>query len=699
MLPSGSNEHHAEKPLPYAPDQTDYADTQDRQNFDEFTEEHGQVVAKRERFYRTKRFWIRCAIINVILLAIFIPLLILVILPKMVQSIVNGSTMSMTQLNMTDATELGMKVSIAGGIANAGIFPATIDFPEPIVVSWEGKQLGSMNMASVKASGGKATITDATSFSIIDKDAFSNFAKQMLSIESFTWTLTSTVQVQAVGRTIKGIKLTKDLKMLGMNGFGKVTIDSFSMPGDAPNNAGAQVSLVTSMNNPSPIGMVLGTIVLDLFYQNTYLGQVAADNAVLVGGSPSPLTLRGVLFRQTNQTDLDNVSVLMSNFLAGNVTVTTAKGVSVKPDGVNAVSWLSNGLLALTLNVPLQSPTPLNVIRDISIMDMGMVFNPAAPFAPTASSKTVNAGFKLPFNITVGMQNVSNTMSIVYKGKVLGDINSAVWSAAKSDIKTGIIVFGLPASPLIIKDDAKDEFQQFVADLTVNPQQTFGVTGLANAISTTPMGTVKLTGIPFNSNVTMKGLNFNAINAAVSNVVVAGGTADHITMNQQVALPNPSALSVTGGSVLLTVYDKPTNQYLGELSIPNLNVVPGANPTATQFLFHPDNTTLRDQFLSQYLVGATFPLKVVGTKGSTALPELQTAMSLVTLGSSVSGLNPAPRLVTSGTAVSTLGTLLGNRQSKTTVNMINPLATDLFINGMVAQVSWKGTFFGTITAT
>ncbi|KAF9944376.1 hypothetical protein BGZ65_012150, partial [Modicella reniformis] len=343
-----------------------------------------------------------------------------------------------------------------------------------------------------------------------------------LSIESFTWTLTSKVHVHAVGRTIKDVDLKKELKMLGMNGFGKVAIDSFTMPGDAPNNAGAYVKLVTSMNNPSPIGMVLGTMVLDMFYQNTYLGQVTAKNAVLIGNSPSPLTLEGILFRQTNQTDLDNVSTLMSNFLAGKVTMTSAKGVSVKPNGVNDVSWLSKGLLALTLNVPLQSPTPLNVIRDINIKDMGMVFNQSNPYVPIASSNTVTAGFKLPFNITVGMQNVSNTMSILYKGKVVGDIDAAVWSQANSDISNGLIVFSLPPSPLVIKEDAKEEFNQFVADLTVNEEQTFTVKGLASAISTTPVGTVKLTGIPFSSEVTMKGLNFNAINAAVTNVVVSG---------------------------------------------------------------------------------------------------------------------------------------------------------------------------------
>ncbi|KAF9914339.1 hypothetical protein BX616_008496 [Lobosporangium transversale] len=709
MLFSASKEKLAEKDhhqnagkissdedLPYGSDEVEYND--EKGEFDTYDEEHGHAAEKRTRFYQSKRFWIKCITILVIILAVFIPLLIFVILPKLVQAIVNGSTMSMSQLNMTDATETGMKVSLIGGIDNAGIFPATIEFPEPIIVSWEGHQLGSMQMSSVKASGGKATIIDSTSFSIIDKEAFSTFAKDMLTIETFTWVLTSTVQVKAIGRTIKDISLKKELKMLGMNGFGKVTIDSFTMPGDAPNNAGAYVRLVTSMNNPSPIGMTLGTMVLDLFYEGTYLGQVTATDAVLIGNSPSPLTLEGLLFYQTNQTDLDNVSTLMSNFLAGKVTMTSAKGVAVKPDGINSISWLSNGLLSLTLNVPLQSPTPLNVIRDISIKDMGMIFNETSPYTPTASSNMVTAGFKLPFNITVGMQSVSNSMSILYKGKVLTDINAAVWSQAQSDVPGGLIVFSLPPSLLVVKDDAKEEFDQFIADLTVNAEQTFMVTGLASAVSTTPVGTVKLSGIPFTSNVTMKGLNFNSIDAAVTNVVVNGGTSDHITMNQMVALPNPSTLSVTGGSVLLTVYDKVTDQYLGELSIPNLKVVPGPNPTPSQFFFHPKNETLRDQFLSQYLTGAVFPLKVVGSKKATSIVELKAAMSLVSISSTAPGLTPPRLLVTSGTANSNIGTLLGNRQTITSVNMINPLNTELYVTGQVTQISWKGNFFGTINA-
>jgi hypothetical protein len=191
-MSTGSDEHLTEKAaahkansssedLPYSPKEVEYNDD----GFDEYDEEHGHAAEKRVRFYKTKRFWIRCLVILVILLAILVPLIIFVILPKLVQSIVNHSEMSMNQLNMTDASETGMKVSLTGGISNAGIFPATIEFPEPIVVSWEGHQLGSMKMSAVKASGGSATIVDSTTFTIIDKEAFGTFAKQMVRLPAF----------------------------------------------------------------------------------------------------------------------------------------------------------------------------------------------------------------------------------------------------------------------------------------------------------------------------------------------------------------------------------------------------------------------------------------------------------------------------------------------------------------------------------
>ncbi|KAF9988168.1 hypothetical protein BGZ75_009865 [Mortierella antarctica] len=692
---SASNENLTEKAeheeeLPYGADETEYVEADDV---------HNNKAPPPPRFYKRRGFWTFCIFATIIFLAILIPIIILVVLPKIVQLIVNNSTMSLAQLNMTEATETSTKVSLTGTVGNAGIFSATIDFPEPIAVAWEGRSLGSMTMSSIKASGGQGSISEKTTFLISDKDAFSDFAKKMMSVESFIWTLTTTVNVRAVGRTIRGIHMVKDIKMLGMNGFSNITINSFDLPGDAPNNTGAYVRLVTSMNNPSPIGLDLGTIGFDLFFNGTYLGQVQSKNAVLVGDSASTLALEGVLIRHTNQTDLDTVSLLMSNYLAGNSSMTIGKGVFVKPDGVNAVSWLSNGILALTLNVPLKPPTALNIISDINIKDMGMVFDPAKPYQPLTSSSLLTAAFKLPFNITTSMKNVSNSMTLLYKDIVVGDVSASVWSEAQSNPGANVISFSLPPSPFIVKDDAKEVFNGLMADLTLKPSVTFSIRGVAGAVSDTPFGILKLTGIPFASNVTLKGIEFNSINADVSNVVISGGTSDHIVLNEQLAVPNPSALSFSSGSATLTVYDKETDQFLGELFFPAMKLVPGANSISTQFLFHPKNETLRDSFVAKYLVGGESLLKAIGTKDSTQSLELQQAFSQIALASTAPGMSPPPKLILSGTAKSNLNTVFGNRQTTVQIRMLNPMYTDLFVTGLEAQVYLQGTFFGTVKAT
>ncbi|KAH7046264.1 hypothetical protein BKA57DRAFT_395810 [Linnemannia elongata] len=651
------------------------------------------------RILSRKRFWCTwCCCTFLALLLVLLPITYFILLPKLVQSIVNDSQMAIDQLNITEPAETGMWVSLKGGVRHGGLFPATIDFPEAVIV--RVTELGRMEgLESVDISGGRGEVVDGrTQFVISDKKAFSDFAKELLTKESFVWRLTSVVTVKVFGIIpFAGIDLVKDIAILGMNGFGKIMIKKFDLPRDAPNNQGAVVKLVTLMNNPSPIGMTLGSIVLDLFYDGTHLGQVTAQNATLVGGgSESPLELEGVLYRQTGTEDLKHLSVLFSNYLAGKVTMTMAKGVSVKPDGVNPVSWLSDGIMALTLTVPLQSPQPLQIIGGIQIMDMGINFNPATPYVPTVLSKSMTAGVKFPFNITIHVQTVTNSIALGYGGKVLGDIQASVPSQVNSNLPD-LITFSLPSSPLVVKDDVHEDFNTFLADLTIQAEDTFSVVGKSNATAETPMGLVSLTDVPFNSPVTMKALNFNAQHTTVSDVVVSGGTSEHIIINVVVALTNPSTLTVAIGNVMLMVFDGPTNQFLGDLVIQNLNIVPGG-PTRVpaQFLFHPTDPLLRDQFLSRFVAGDTFPLHVTGSPTATPLPELQKALSLLSLGCSVAGLIPPPVLFPSGRATSTLNTVLGSHTTSVWVDIQNPLPASMYCTSIVATVTWRGNAFGTI---
>jgi hypothetical protein len=125
---------------------------------------------------------ITCAVGTVIFLAIFIPLLILVIIPKVAQALLNSSSMEIKQLNMTNPGETALTVSVAaqvGGIPK--IFSADLEFTEQVLVYWKDQAIGSMNLDPVKVKSGKGDILQVSGFTIENKEAFAAFAKDMVS--------------------------------------------------------------------------------------------------------------------------------------------------------------------------------------------------------------------------------------------------------------------------------------------------------------------------------------------------------------------------------------------------------------------------------------------------------------------------------------------------------------------------------------
>ena len=97
-----------------------------------------------------------------------------------------------------------------------------------------------------------------------------------------------------------------------MGGFPNVKILKFDLPSDAPNGQGINLSIDTAMNNPSPIGITLGTIVLDISFNGTQLGQVKATGASLLGNSDSILNLTGTMIPQTTPQGLATVRYVFS---------------------------------------------------------------------------------------------------------------------------------------------------------------------------------------------------------------------------------------------------------------------------------------------------------------------------------------------------------------------------------------------------
>lgn len=193
---------------------------------------------------------------------------------------------------------------------------------------------------------------------------------------------------------------------------------------------------------------------------------------------------------------LAQLSTLFSNYLNGATTPVTAKGISVaQSDGV-PIAWLSQGIAALVLNVPLKSPTPINPITGIAIEALSLDFGGKDSWAPMANSSHLSATFALPFGFSLGISQLANSFNIIDNQTITAGLSAPMGRAETTILSqnagftTGSIVLELPSAPLIIGTEVNDhlEFSQFTTDLTITNGSTFTLVGNTTAITNTPIG-------------------------------------------------------------------------------------------------------------------------------------------------------------------------------------------------------------------
>ncbi|KAF9918450.1 hypothetical protein FBU30_000182 [Linnemannia zychae] len=701
--------------LPYNEDETDYYDvtspsttaaerhistkeTHYEDEFDEYDSFHEYTSTHkpyRKPIYRRKKYIIGCVVSTIVFLAIFIPLFIKFALKPLAQSMMNHASMTVVQLNMTEPQDTQMTVSVlasVGGIPK--IFSATMEFTEKVVISWEGHLIGSMTLGSVHVSKGQGDILQTTTFIIEDTTAFGQFAKVMLAADGFAWTMKSTATVKAFGLTLKGLNIDKKLDMSGLNNFSGLNILGFTLPGDAPDGNGALVSIQATIPNPSPIGMVLGTVTLDVTFQSTYLGRVVAKNVTLVGGQPMVLNLEGQLFRQSDPLHLEELSLLMSNYLADKPTLATGKGVSVFPDGVHAVKWLTDAITSTTLIVPLKAVQPLDVIENIKINDMSLMFDQSRPWSPTVASNAISAEFKIPFDISINITELANTtFNMAYNQKPFVTLSTAVWNQTMSDMKNNKVVFTVPPSLMDVTDQSA--FTAFMDAATLSATANVDVSGSAQGVAITSMGAVRLT-VPLKTTLTLQGVDFGNQKPSVSDIAVTGGTTEYVTINATVGLNNPSIFSAALGPITLQLNSTVKNQiaHVGSARVPNLFLLPGMNNIRVTIQFKPKDNVFASAFLGEFIAGGTFVSYIYGDENISPIPSLVPTLKNMRLTTTLLGMIPPPQILTGGTANPSLGNILGPRQIPLSVSAKNPLATTLWIQVMTASVFWEGNYFG-----
>lgn len=148
----------------------------------------------------------------------------------------------------------------------------------------------------------------------------------------------------------------------------------------------------------SAFGVEIGVLTVGLYYEDLYLGPASTTSAVNLTAGVNNLQLAGRLIPYANDPiALQKLSTLFSAYINGEVTPVEARGATVALPSGESLSWLTAGISALTLRVPLQSPTGrIAPITGITIEQLSLAFDPSQPYAPLANSSEVSVSAEMP---------------------------------------------------------------------------------------------------------------------------------------------------------------------------------------------------------------------------------------------------------------------------------------------------------------
>lgn len=605
--------------------------------------------------------------------------------------------MTITAAKITAPTEEGFMMKMAGTVTDTGPFDAKIEFTSPAKMLAGGVELGEVKLPPITAKAGSgATLDSVAPFRVTNKEEFGKFAKKMLSSESFVWTISGEASVHAMGLTLSGIKVVKELPLKGMNNFPNVQIKSFDLPANDP-AGGIQLKVETGLENPSPIGMEVGDMYFDMTYNGTKVGEVVSYQVTLESGM-NALTMAGRLVPQSNQADLDTLSEMMSKYLKGETADVSVVGTNVRPNNnTEPISWLLAGFKGTTMTVPFPGAKGLKLVKKVEIGTMSMVVTPETAYRPLSSGSGIVAHFKMPFNFPLSMKRLTQTITVSNGDGMKFATMDVPWSPATGDTTTGRIITSFSNVRMVVNQGAEHIFSNFVLALTSTRGQNMIMDVEAGAVASTAVGDLTISGMKFDDSVPLKGMNgLRDVNIAIQQIIVRGGTREALQIDIVVSMPNPSNVGISCGRVQFECFYE--QQRMGIVVIPNMVMNPGSNNIQSTMYFAPKGSAAiasGRRLMSGYLAGRSAQVGLSATPATvTPIQSLKAALSSIKIQTVMPGLRGVQvmRGAFFGIDIKTIFTQTATAR----FDAYNPLDATIRFLEMDCQMTYKGKSVGTI---
>ena len=326
--------------------------------------------------------------------------------------------------------------------------------------------------------------------------------------------------------------------------------------------------------------------------------------------------------------------------------------------------------------------------------EMTLMFTPGTAYSPASSSHDATAAFTLPFAFPIDITGLGQNITTGYQRTDFAELQMPM-GPVTTDVQNRIIHLTFSNVPFGVFSGREGVFQQFLADTTTSKSETFHLSGHANAVANTAVGTITLTGVAFSVDTTIAGLQgLNAKSAVVSNLDVNHGYPDYLLIKVTTTLYNPSNLTIGTGDVSFGL--EFASQTIGSAAINGMTIVPGTANYSTDVHYSPHGDAAMEAgrtMLQNFLQGIVSSTKIQGSQDTTVVDSLKLAMSEIALQADIPALHQ--QLIT-GTTIVFPPNIAQSGVAQATTDLNNPFTASLNILALTAHAYYHGLNIGNI---
>lgn len=265
------------------------------------------------------------------------------------------------------------------------------------------------------------------------------------------------------------------------------------------------------------------------------------------------------------------LSTVIQNYVTGKTSNITAIA------GPNATSYplLSNSIKGLELQVTM---LPFEEQLIPSIVFKSLSFIPSTDKKEVKLSAALNITINSPLGAgsPINITSLNFSLSLIYENSTVGVLNISDTPLQKLDTATYDLQFNNTQLILSNTSQAYTKFSQSFIQVSLTSSIYFGLVGLCNVDGSFALGSLNISQININNNVSLVGLG-GLNNISVHSISIDGENSNGLLITINVTITNLGVINLGLTNFTLDIADVTSGTIIGQIQVGEFLLQPGSN--------------------------------------------------------------------------------------------------------------------------